>query len=97
MESSERKWREEVYFPPGLRARDSHHGSVLNSSHFITQTKIEDVNLIGTKAPEIKGRAAAAGILLQRRLAAEEITVLELCGSWASSLDPSDIQVAVFK
>jgi len=94
MESSERKWREEVYFPPGLRARGSRRGSVLNSSHFITQTKIEDVNLIGTKAP---GGSAPAGILFRQALGREEITVFKLCGSWASALDPSDIQVAVFK
>lgn len=26
-----------------------------------------------------------------------EITVFELCGSWVSSLDPSDIHIAAFK
>ena len=38
----------EVYFPWTV-AGDSHHGSLLNSSHFITQTKIEDVNLVRQK------------------------------------------------
>lgn len=43
----------EVYFPWDV-AWGSHRGPVLNSLHFITQTKIEDVNHIRQKQKKIK-------------------------------------------
>lgn len=45
----------EVYFPRAV-ARDSPHGSVLNSLHFITQTEIEDVNLVRQKRKRSRAR-----------------------------------------
>lgn len=47
----------EVYFPWTV-AVERHRGSVLNSSHFITQTKIEDVNLIRQKQKRSRARQA---------------------------------------
>lgn len=48
----------EVYFPWTV-ARDSHHGSVLNSLHFMTQTEIEDVNLVRQKQKRSRARWAS--------------------------------------
>lgn len=110
MESSQQKWREEVYFPWAV-AQDIYHGSVLNSLHFITQTEIEDVNLVGQK--QKRSRALSVGIvfvtasiLFHNPVAGHrsvhtpiqrELTVFKLCSSWVSSLYLCDIQVAVFK
>lgn len=40
---------------PWTVARDSHRGSALNSAHFITQTKIEDVSLMRQKEKKHQG------------------------------------------